>query len=165
MGTYLLTQNKQGQPVTEQKGGSHRQKENKKAHLNHASETSHTTPRGGTRLLEAEAPAPRTGSWAVWTLSERCSGMFVQPGRHCVWWTLTVGLLRTGCDSKPWPSSLGRAASYPAQPSPNGLFLTFLHLLGPREGTGGSGWGLRAGSVPPAGATHPASGASPRGRG
>lgn len=31
---------KQGQPVTEQKGGSHRQKENnKKAHLNHSSES------------------------------------------------------------------------------------------------------------------------------
>lgn len=45
LGTYLLTQNKQGQPVTEQKGGSHRQKENKKAHLNHASKISHTKPR------------------------------------------------------------------------------------------------------------------------
>lgn len=46
LGTYLLTQNKQGQPVTEQKGGSHRQKENnKKAHLNHSSKISHTKPR------------------------------------------------------------------------------------------------------------------------
>lgn len=46
LGTYLLTQDKQGEPVTEQKGGSHRQKENnKKAHLNHASKVSHTEPR------------------------------------------------------------------------------------------------------------------------
>lgn len=51
LGTYLLTQDKQGQPITEQKGGSHRQKENKKAHLNHSSEISHTKPREGTQVL------------------------------------------------------------------------------------------------------------------
>lgn len=45
-GTYLLTQDKQGQPVTEHKGGSHRQKENnKKAHLNHSSEITATPNR------------------------------------------------------------------------------------------------------------------------
>lgn len=53
LGTYLLKQDKQGQPVTEQKGGSHRQKENnKKAHLNHASEITATPNRErGTQVL------------------------------------------------------------------------------------------------------------------
>lgn len=54
LGTYLLPQNKQGQPVTEQKGGSHRQKENnKKAHLKHAWKISHAEPREARRFSEA----------------------------------------------------------------------------------------------------------------
>ena len=60
LGTYLLTQNKQGQPVTEQKGGSHRQKENnKKAHLNHSSKISHTKP---SEAAGSGAAAPASGT-------------------------------------------------------------------------------------------------------
>lgn len=33
LGTYLLTQDKQGQPGTEQKGGSHGQKETTRRHM------------------------------------------------------------------------------------------------------------------------------------
>lgn len=65
LGTYLLTQDKQGQPVTEQKGGSHRQKENnKKAHLNHASKVSHTEPReaAGARGRRCRRSRPRAGA-------------------------------------------------------------------------------------------------------
>lgn len=53
LGTYLLTQDKQGQPITEQKGGSHRQKENnKKAHLNHSSKITATpNQEKGTQVL------------------------------------------------------------------------------------------------------------------
>lgn len=69
---------KQGQPVTEQKGGSHRQKENnKKAHLNHSSE-SQARQSTGKHTGSGEKDTCFSGRGlpgSVWTLTRQLSGM------------------------------------------------------------------------------------------
>lgn len=175
-GTYLLTQDKQGQPVTEQKGGSHRQKENnKKAHLNHSSKISHTKPREARRFSEAKAPASRTDSClgSIWTLSEHFSGTAVQPGHYSAVDTDSMASSGRGATE-----SSGRRI-WDVQPTTRRPFLTASSLTfclwsgalatgtqrapgpwqEPLEGMGA--WS----AVPPASTTHPASGASPHGQG
>lgn len=119
------TQDKQGQPITEQKGGSHRQKENnKKAHLNHASKVSHTEPR------EAAGARGRRGR-----PSRRRAGA---PGRQ--------GPLCGDLGEPPPPAARGGA------PGAAGAAAR-ARAEGPRRGPA------------PGAAAHPASGASPPGRG
>lgn len=150
LGTYLLTQNKQGQPVTEQKGGSHKQKENnKKAHLNHSSKISHTKKKKKKSATPNQERRQVPG-WRRLPLVQKLPWAYLD--------TRGGSLLGRALRAAPaeWPRSAGRARGMlsgafvpPVGEAPLGLL--------PREE------GPRLGPAPSA--AHPASGASPPGPG